>query len=215
MRISSILNGSVLLSVFLLVSCSAMQMPSSTPVAPVAKKTIPVETLSCVVVMPARVPEAGIRMPGNRPEDGAVYLDSLLPKMLQEAGVSRVVESEQLQMSKGTTGDGPLLQQIGRELGCPNILIPSVTRYEQRQGSDMGVDSPAAATFDFQLRDVEKGRVLWTATFNERQQSLSENLLAYGKAKKRGFKWITVEELVRQGLQEKLAECPYITKQKQ
>jgi len=46
--------------------------------------------------------------------------------------------------------------------------------------------------------------------FKETQQSLMSNLMTFGKAENRGFKWITVEELVRQGIHEKIEECPYL-----
>ena len=45
--------------------------------------------------------------------------------------------------------------------------------------------------------------------FDERQQSVMENLLSLGKASSRGFSWITAEQLMREGLKERLDQCGY------
>ena len=60
------------------------------------------------------------------------------------------------------------------------------------------------------LYDTRTKAVIWVADFNETQESLMDNLLSFGKAQSRGFKWITVEELVSQGIRERLADLPYL-----
>ena len=60
------------------------------------------------------------------------------------------------------------------------------------------------------LVNTRDGGVLWQSMFKETQQSLMSNLMSFDKAESRGFKWITVEELVRQGINEKIEECPYL-----
>ena len=52
--------------------------------------------------------------------------------------------------------------------------------------------------------------MLWTADFRETQESLLDNILTYNKAQSRGFKWVTVEQLVEQGVKDRLATCPYL-----
>jgi len=64
--------------------------------------------------------------------------------------------------------------------------------------------------FSMVLRDTTDGKLLWYADVREKQQSFLENIFSFGKAKKRGFKWISVEQLLEQGIKEKLAECPYL-----
>ena len=61
-----------------------------------------------------------------------------------------------------------------------------------------------------ELVRVDDGKVIWNGSFDETQESLLSNLLSFGKAQSRGFKWVTVEELVRQGVHERFAECPYM-----
>ncbi|BCL61137.1 hypothetical protein DGMP_18300 [Desulfomarina profundi] len=60
------------------------------------------------------------------------------------------------------------------------------------------------------LRHVKTGAVLWSADFKETQESLLSNILSFNKAQSRGFKWISVEELLEQGIRERLAQCPYL-----
>ncbi len=38
------------------------------------------------------------------------------------------------------------------------------------------------------------------------------NILTFNKAQSRGFKWITVENLLTHGLHDRLAGCPYLKK---
>ncbi len=62
------------------------------------------------------------------------------------------------------------------------------------------------------LVEVKTKAVLWSADFDETQESLMSNILAFNKAQSRGFKWVSVENLVRQGIKERIADCPYLKK---
>ena len=54
------------------------------------------------------------------------------------------------------------------------------------------------------------GQVLCRGRFDETQESVMENLFNFSSARKRGFTWVTAEEMLREGLQNKLSECPYL-----
>ncbi len=101
------------------------------------------------------------------------------------------------------------LAAIGERSGCQAVLLTSMQRFSQRQGGEMAVDSPASAAFTMTLVQLPSGAVLWTGDYTETQQSFLANILS-GKMGQRGFRWITVEELVRQALEERLAACPYL-----
>ena len=77
-------------------------------------------------------------------------------------------------------------------------------------GGDYGVKQPAAVTFTYKLYEVGEGRVLCHGGFDEKQQSVMENLLTLPKAQSRGLVWLTAEELSRDGLREKLGQCSYL-----
>ncbi|MBU3984426.1 MAG: hypothetical protein KJ985_13395 [Proteobacteria bacterium] len=102
------------------------------------------------------------------------------------------------------------MKALGAKLDSNAVLDITVTRFHERDGSDLSVNSPASAAFQMVLTHVDSGMVLWAASFDETQEALSSNLLSLGKARNRGFKWITVEELVSQGVKERLADCPYL-----
>jgi hypothetical protein len=86
-----------------------------------------------------------------------------------------------------------------------NILV---YRYEGRVGGNLGVDKPAGVGFHMHL--MENNVLKRVFTFDEDQQSLSENIFNIGKFFRRGAKWLTAEELsrdaVNQGLDEILEE---------
>ncbi len=73
----------------------------------------------------------------------------------------------------------------------------------------MAADAPASASLKIRIVKADKGTVIWSSEFNETQESLLSNVLSFGKAQSRGFKWVTVEELVEQGVRAQLAKCPY------
>jgi TolB-like protein len=89
--------------------------------------------------------------------------------------------------------------QVGRRLGLYAVVIGGVYRYEQRQGSALGVQSPASAAFDAHLVRVADKKILWSGRFDETQHSLSENALKITSFIKGGAKWVTVEQWVEIG----------------
>lgn len=102
--------------------------------------------------------------------------------------------------------------QIGRELGLDAVVIGGVYRYEQRQGSALGVQSPASAAFDAHLIRVADKKVLWSGRFDETQHSLSENLLKIGSFVKGGAQWVTVERWSEIGVESMLRTFPTLSR---
>jgi len=83
-----------------------------------------------------------------------------------------------------------------------NYVNLMLYRYEERIGGNLSVDKPAGVGFHMHL--MENNTLKRVFTFDEDQQALSENLFNIGKFFRRGAKWLTVEELsidaVNQGL---------------
>jgi hypothetical protein len=102
--------------------------------------------------------------------------------------------------------------QIGRELGLYAVVIGGVYRYEQRQGSALGVQRPASAAFDAHLVRVADKRVLWSGRFDETQHSLSENALKIGSFVKGGAQWVTVERWSEIGIESMLRTFPTLNR---
>lgn len=173
-----------------------------------------VSPLSCIIVMPTKVPyEHGAKSSKDRDElrSGAVFLEDVLSQELQKSKVARIIDPIQLrsQTYDLSRGQYNALREIGKQKNCEAALLSTLSKFSRRQGSELAVDEPASAAFELKLIDTDSGRNLWMSSFSETQESLMSNLLAFNKAMDRGFKWITVEELIANGVQEKLQKCAY------
>jgi len=91
------------------------------------------------------------------------------------------------------------LEACGK-LGAQAVLMGSIDQFNERQGGEYGITSPAAVTCEVQLLDCRTGALLWEDYFNETQQSLFHNLLDIRKFLERHGKWITARQLAREGV---------------
>ena len=94
----------------------------------------------------------------------------------------------------------------GKSLGVDAVMIGVISEYTEREGSAVGVESPAAVTFSVEVLDTRDGRTIWENYFKERQKPLLENVYEIGKFFKRGAKWITADELTKEGTRKTAAE---------
>lgn len=172
-----------------------------------------VEPVSCIAVLPARAgSEEEIARTGGSSEEvrkGAGFADSVLQQELSGNPKVRMVTASQLG-SAGMGSQGVTMEQAGKITGCDAVLMTTVYKFKQRQGTTYAADEPASASFDMRLYGTGATNVIWAADFSETQESLLSNILSFGKAQSRGFKWITVEDMVSQGIKERLAGCPYL-----
>ncbi|MDD2463413.1 MAG: hypothetical protein PHI97_05400 [Desulfobulbus sp.] len=195
--------GCIASSLFLFAGCGGQQKIADTePAAPVS--------VSCIAVMPA-IPAADYDDPATEQSraillEGSRVLNGLLKQQLAGKKVHFVDE-------QGVDLGSPTLEKaraLAQQYQCNAVLDLSVSRYVERVGGDYGVKQPAAVTFAYRLYETGEGRVLCHGRFDERQQSLMENLLTLPKAQSRGLTWLTAEELARDGLREQFGECSYI-----
>ena len=173
-----------------------------------------ISPLSCVVLLPTQIQKKDTVSGTERIDNlkaGADFLNRTIMRQMEASRVANVIDSSRLrpQVSEVSGGKLGAIRQIGKQAQCDAVLMTTLVTFRQRQGGQYAVDLPAAAAFDMQLHQASTGRVLWSASFSETQSSLLDNLFTFGKARSRGFKWITVEELAAQGIQEKLNENPY------
>ncbi len=173
-------------------------------------------SLACIGVLPVTIEvdnTAGSTARNTRDlKDGVAVLDNLLQKLFMAREDIRFISAGQMNgLEKGAT-DNKLARakQAAGFLSCNGILELALHRYRQRVGGSYTASEPASVTFSYTLLDVNSGTVLCRGRFDETQQSVMANLYNFSSAKKRGFTWITAEELAREGLQEKLGECAYL-----
>lgn len=99
-----------------------------------------------------------------------------------------------------------LIQALGKELGADAVLYGKLYRFEERIGGPYGVERPASVAFTLYLIRTNDGAVLWRYSFNETQQSLTENLFKAKLYKKSGMRWLTAKELANIGIEEAIAD---------
>lgn len=201
----------VITLVLLLSSCSSKQPLPTTGERQEARTKVP-----CIIVLPVQTKvNSDAAMTYNSAvilEEGAQFMDSVLADELIGKNNVRLLSNRQLTSltSSDSISQKTLIRTIGSELKCSAVLTTTLIDYRQRVGGSYGADRPAATAFSMKLINTRDGRVIWHTMFKETQQSLMSNLMSFSKAESRGFKWITVEELVRQGTHEKIEECPYL-----
>lgn len=96
--------------------------------------------------------------------------------------------------------------QVGRCLPADYLIVPQVFSWQERRGGEWGAQESAEVILELYLLDVAKGRVQKRYRFDEHQQSLSENLLSLPRFMKRHGKWVTAEELAREGIRQGLED---------
>ena len=172
--------------------------------------------LACIGVLPVRT-EVDTKKKTSFSKasglnDGVLVLAGQLEKMFMANDKVRFVSPGQLNGLE-SDGAGDLLaraKKAGSFLSCNGILEVTLYQYRQRVGGKYTAEVPASVSFSYQLVEVNSGQVLCRGRFDETQESVMENLFNFSSARKRGFTWVTAEEMLREGLQSKLSECPYL-----
>jgi hypothetical protein len=90
------------------------------------------------------------------------------------------------------------------------VITGSMQRFRERVGDEWGAKSPASVAFVLELVDVRRGDVIWSARFDETQQSLSENIFALGDISQRGVRWLSAEQLTQEGVKKAVGQLHQI-----
>ncbi len=176
----------------------------------------PIQPLSCIAVLPVRTSvnqDTTIDYAKAQSlQDGAVYATDVINRELQGNPRVLFVTSSQVDslVSQVTGGVSGTVGALGQKLKCDGVLLTTVSRFQQREGTEYSADSPASVDFSMVLRHSGQGNILWSADFREEQESFLSNILSFTKAKNRGFKWVSAEQLLEQGIIERLEDCPYL-----
>ncbi len=170
--------------------------------------------ISCIGVMPVQ-PSAenanGISYAqAKQLKDGAAVMDALIKKKLAGRRAFRFANSAQAYTIDVGSNPAARLQKVAEQLSCNAMLDITLNRYTDRLGGEYTSKNPASVAFHYKLYDMNQGKVLCSGRFDEKQQSLMENLYNWNRASKRGFTWVTSEELLMEGIHEKFSECAYL-----
>lgn len=100
-------------------------------------------------------------------------------------------------------------QSIGDQLGTPVVLFGTVDAFKEREGSAVGIRTPASVGFTVRLYRTENGELLWKAAYHETQASLFEDITAINLFLKRKGRWLTAAELADYGLDQIMEKSPW------
>ncbi len=151
---------------------------------------------------------------GTTPNVAATIVAHQLTEALAERGIAVVAPSDMgralsLAGEDPTTASIPTVARVAQaEFGADAVLTGALIRWVERGGSAGGAAAPAAAGFEIVLRAAPGGQKLWSATFDERQKPLGENVLVTSQYPGGGTRWLTAEELARWGAGRLVAAMP-------
>lgn len=151
-------------------------------------------------------------LPASRLETGAAVLDGIISEYFDDIDTIMIISKNRREALAGDhIGDRlSLAQAVGRQAQTDAVLMCTVYRYVEREGKKRAVVHPASVAFNYRLVLTETGRTICSGVFDETQQATFDNLFSLSVDIKRGFKWITVEALAREGVTGKFKECPYL-----
>ena len=104
------------------------------------------------------------------------------------------------------SNDAARLKTIGELVYADAVVVGRIQRFRERVGAEWGIKSPASVAFVLELVDVKRGDIVWSARFDETQQSPAENILVLGDIGQRGVKWLSAEQLAENGVRKAVAQ---------
>ena len=151
------------------------------------------------------------------PEEVVGWLNDRLFDMLVQGNGRNLIPPgqargvvESIMVSDAQLGVHPLemIKQVGKAFEADAVVAGQVYRWQDRMGTDYGVDAPASVAFDLSLVRPSDGAILWRGNYDKTQKSLMENLFDLNTYVKSGGRWLTVKELAEFGLEHLLTEMP-------
>ncbi len=143
--------------------------------------------------------------------ESADLVGSFVAQALTAAGIDVIPPNDVENAFIGTGTPVPRLdgkasaQVMGEMFGATGVIVGTITRYRDRDGSDRAVPRAASVAFEVSLHQVPTGRRLWTGRFDETQVSISEGILRTRRYPGGGMRWLSAAELARWGATEIVA----------
>lgn len=203
---------------------------SSTPVpVPEVKRPCPVEILAIAPMMAADVSGDGVSAicpittgihTGQEVMPLAVAsISAMLPQAVEDRFDCRIIDVDRMAKSLGprpARRGRPVRQALSRAAranGAQAVLTGTIFKYQEHEGSTIGVEKPAGVYLGLYLIDVRDSRVVWQDFFSETQKSLSEDIFNAAKFFERGGQWVTADELAKYGLDRAVKSMPSLIRE--
>ena len=195
---------------FVAVACAPQPVEQATD-----RSTAAIIPIDSIVILPTEIQLDRIHKGDSaalaRLEAGRQTLDSLIAEYADGLPNARIISESELEGMLGVFNGSRLSQarKVGAQAGNDAAMISTIKRFVSRDASQ---SRPASVAFDYKLIAVESGQVLCSGAFDETQQPLLYNIFSLKRAIRRNFKWISAEELAREGLVDKLEGCVYLNR---
>ncbi len=182
------------------------------------KEKLPDFTLTCAAVLPAAQGASMERQPTAEEEkllaEGLAVINQQLRDQFSGRTDIRLISADEA----GDAAGGPrtslaAAKAAAEKVGCNAILETTLHQYKERLGGEYTAKEPAAVGFSYRLLGLPDGTLLCRGSFDEAQEPLMNNLLKFRQSAENGFKWVTAEQLLRQGMRERLDDCRYFKAQ--
>lgn len=145
------------------------------------------------------------------PVAGEKITDLVWAKLKNRSGLQllspRDAEGVVQESAEGTSSDRAKAHKIAQRLRADAALSGKVLVYQERVGSRLGADPPAAVGFEVTLV-ASDGMVLWEGNYYEKQRPMIEDL--WGFIRRHGV-FVTAEELAAYGAAELAEAFPFGT----
>ncbi len=133
------------------------------------------------------------------------FYDSLYSKLRAKTLVDNVLVQESFDEVASESPDSlynEITRKASKRIEADAFVYGFVKFYKEREGSDFGVKSPAVVNFVVYLVEVDTNLTLWSYEFDESQLPLLSDVSQVKKFFKRKGKWITADELLKEGLEQ-------------
>lgn len=162
------------------------------------------------VAVPANV-EGDLKQTVRVPDYAAEKVTQLFWSRLRSRdGLVVFSSSESARVLSSSAGPSKATQEtvgaaIATRLKADAALVGQVLVYQERVGSRLGADPPAAVGFEVKVVASDE-RVLWVGNYYERQRPMTEDMMGFLQ---RWGAFVTAEELAQYGVDEILKEFPF------
>lgn len=142
----------------------AKSTSSEVPLQTTTKRAAELLNINSLVIAPVSLDKANIK------DANDIFTSELLLAFQSEGGVDA-----KLSEVGGDLNSNPLAYLGNSKADA--VLLTTIHRFEERQGSAAGSDNPAKIDFSMRILNKEEGKEVWSAIFHFKDQALLENLL--------------------------------------
>ncbi len=187
------------------------------------KSTVSLGVISFEALIPGEGLESAVVCPlctsasvaGKIQEGAEKIVENIFVNKLGEFKEVRVLPSERLQaVYKRVAAESlrkPLLDvlnKVGQETGADILAVGYIYRYTERVGYDYSVKQPASVAYEIYMVNPSDKSIIWRGIFDKTQKSLMEDLFQISSFFRGGGKWLTAEQLSKQGMDEIFKKFP-------